>query len=210
MCGRFPAGSLLTCPSPPLAHGRSKPLPRHARRETGSRRCLGWCPDGSDRSGGGPVGICALGAGVPHPTGDQHAATVPRRRGDLSAAGGSGGPAAGHHLPDAGCWQSSVCFCSSRRQVGQLSWYFFRIPPHMDRATDVRVLASISGTARPTGPIRQGVGRRDADLISAVEPTPEAVERFEEGRVSRPPSRTPSSPGPGAGGIGLSPIPSLR
>ncbi len=87
--------------------------------------------------------------------------------------------------------------------VGQLSWYFFGSPTHLDRATDVRVLASNLRYGRADPAQFVELATRDADLISAVELTPEAVERFRKAGIETTFPYSFLKPRPGAGGIGI-------
>lgn len=85
----------------------------------------------------------------------------------------------------------------------QWSWYFAGSPTRLQPAVDVRVLASNIryGQADPAEFV--GLASRDADLVSVVELTPEAVERFKQAGIGAAFPYAFLRPGPGAGGIGI-------
>ncbi len=87
--------------------------------------------------------------------------------------------------------------------VVQMSWYFAASPKHVDRAADIRMLASNIryGRAEPGGFVE--LASRNADVVSVVELTPEAVERFKGAGIETTFPYSYLRPGPGAGGIGI-------
>ncbi len=87
--------------------------------------------------------------------------------------------------------------------VVQMSWYFAASPKHVDRAADIRMLASNIryGRAEPGGFVE--LASRNADVVSVVELTPEAVERFKQAGIETTFPYSYLRPGPGAGGIGI-------
>lgn len=87
--------------------------------------------------------------------------------------------------------------------VVQMSWYFFGSPKHLDRAAEVRMLASNIryGRAEPRGFVE--LASRNADVVSVVELTPEAVEGFKQAGIDETFPYSYLRPGAGAGGIGI-------
>jgi endonuclease/exonuclease/phosphatase (EEP) superfamily protein YafD len=94
-------------------------------------------------------------------------------------------------------------FLLTATTVVQLSWYFFGSPTHLQRAAEVRVLASNLRYGRADPAQFVSLATREADLISAVELTPEAVERFKQAGIDAVFPYSFLMPGPGAGGIGI-------
>ncbi len=87
--------------------------------------------------------------------------------------------------------------------VVQMSWYFFGSPKHVDRAAEIRMLASNIryGRAEPGGFVE--LASRNADVVSVVELTPEAVEGFKQAGIDTTFPYSFLKPGAGAGGIGI-------
>jgi endonuclease/exonuclease/phosphatase (EEP) superfamily protein YafD len=94
-------------------------------------------------------------------------------------------------------------FLLTATTVVQLSWYFFGSPEHVQRAAEVRVLSSNLRYGRADPAQFVSLATRDADLISAVELTPEAVERFKQAGIDAVFPYSYLKPGSGAGGIGI-------
>jgi endonuclease/exonuclease/phosphatase (EEP) superfamily protein YafD len=94
-------------------------------------------------------------------------------------------------------------FLLTATTVVQLSWYFSGSPKHLERAAEVRVLASNLRYGRADAAQFVSLATREADLISAVELTPEAVERFKQAGIDAVFPYSFLMPGPGAGGIGI-------
>lgn len=94
-------------------------------------------------------------------------------------------------------------FLLTATTVVQLSWYFSGSPERLQRATEVRVLASNLRYGRADPAQFVALATREADLISAVELTPEAVERFKQAGIDAVFPYSFLKPGPGAGGIGI-------
>ena len=87
--------------------------------------------------------------------------------------------------------------------VVQLSWYFTGSPTRLQGATEVRVLASNLRHGRADPAQFVALATRDADLISVVELTPEAVDSFTQAGIDTAFPYSFLQPGPGAGGIGI-------
>lgn len=87
--------------------------------------------------------------------------------------------------------------------VVQMSWYFFGSPSKLQGAAEIRMLASNIrwGRAEPAGFVE--LASRNADVVSVVELTPEAVERFTQAGIGDAFPYSFLKPGPGAGGIGV-------
>lgn len=87
--------------------------------------------------------------------------------------------------------------------VVQFSWFFHGSPSRLAGAVDVRVLASNLRYGRADATEFVTLAKREADLISAVELTPEAVERFTQAGIESDFPYSYLKPGPGPGGIGI-------
>jgi len=85
----------------------------------------------------------------------------------------------------------------------QLSWYFFGSPTPLQGSTNIRMLASNIRYGRADPDEFVHLAEREADVISVVELTPEAVDRFQQAGIERDFPYSFLKPGPGAGGIGI-------
>jgi len=87
--------------------------------------------------------------------------------------------------------------------VVQWSWFFSGSPTRLPSAVDVRVLSSNLryGRAEPTEFV--ALATREADVVSVVELTPEAVERFKQAGIDAAFPYSFVRPGPDPGGTGI-------
>jgi len=85
----------------------------------------------------------------------------------------------------------------------QWSWFFSGSPTRLQSAIDVRVLASNLRYGRADPAEFVALATRDADLISVVELTAEAVERFKQAGLDAAFPHSFTKPAPGPGGIGI-------
>ena len=85
----------------------------------------------------------------------------------------------------------------------QVSWYYVGRPPEVGQHAEIRVLAANINRGQAEATAFVALAENNADVITVVELTAEAVERFRGAGIDTVFRHAHLTPGPDAGGIGI-------